>query len=65
MPFNENDSYSRKKRAKGHRDNNKILIHVRFPRELFEEISKEAESRGWSFAKMVVHLCEASIDGIE
>lgn len=33
--------------------------------ELFDQIYAEAKKRGWSFSRMVRHLCEASIEGIE
>lgn len=40
-------------------------VSIEFATPLFEQILAEAKSRGWSFARMVRHLCEASIDGIE
>lgn len=38
---------------------------IRWPKPLHDQIMAEAVKRGWSFSRMVRHLCEASIDGIE
>lgn len=40
-------------------------VEIRFYPTLFEKIRAEAIKRSWSFSRMVNHLCEASIDGIE
>lgn len=40
-------------------------LTINFPAELFDQINDEAKLRGWAFSSMVVHLCEASIEGIE
>lgn len=52
-------------RAKGMPQFHKTAIRCYFPPELFNQIQAEAAKRGWSFSHMVIHLCEASIDGIE
>lgn len=41
-----------------------VEIKVRFSVELFQQIHNEATVRGWPIARMVRHLCEASIEGI-
>lgn len=38
---------------------------IRWSKSLHDQIDAEAIRRGWSFSRMVRHLCEASIDGIE
>lgn len=38
---------------------------VWFNHELYDQVRAEAISRGWTFGRMVRHLCEASIEGIE
>lgn len=40
-------------------------VKIVFSIGLFDKILTEAKSREWSFGRMVRHLCEASIDGIE
>lgn len=40
-------------------------IQVTFGPELFESIRKEAATRDWPMSRMIRHLCEASIEGIE
>lgn len=50
---------------KGHKRYKRRVISIYFPPELFTQIDKEAKRRGWPFSDMVVHLCEASIEGIE
>ncbi len=40
-------------------------VEIRWPEPLFKAILAEATTRGWSFSRMVRHLCEASIEGIE
>lgn len=40
-------------------------VEIRWPEPLFQAILSEATSRSWSFSRMVRHLCEASIEGIE
>lgn len=39
--------------------------NIRWPKPLYDQIMAEAKQREWSFSRMVRHLCEASIDGIE
>lgn len=55
----------RGKIAGHHREDNRICIKIRFNEELFELVQTEALKREWSFSRMVRHLCEASIEGIE
>lgn len=43
----------------------KITTTVTLMPSLFHQIQSEARSRGWSFNRMVIFLCDASIDGIE
>ncbi len=51
--------------AKGSaRDTGRRDTKIAFPEALFNQIRDEAIKRGWSFARMVRHLCEASIEGI-
>lgn len=40
-------------------------IVVAFPEPLLDQVRAEAIKRGWSVSRMVRHLCEASIEGIE
>lgn len=40
-------------------------VVVAFPEPLLDQIRAEAIKRGWSVSRMVRHLCEASIEGIE
>lgn len=40
-------------------------IEVGFPKPLLDQIVAEAVKRGWSVCRMIRHLCEASIEGIE
>lgn len=51
--------------AKGFLMDGKPSANIRFPQYLFDKIRAEAERHGWSFNRMVIHLCEASIEGIE
>lgn len=51
--------------ARGVLKKGKPSVWVRFTPTLFEQIRTEALRRHWSFGRMVNHLCEASIDGIE
>jgi len=51
--------------AKGQYRNGKLAAWTTFPPALFNQIRDEAMKRGWSFNRMVVHLCDSSIDGIE
>lgn len=57
--------YTRAKPSRGYNRYGKKLVKVSFGTELFEQIRKEAAERGWGVARMVRHLCEASIEGIE
>lgn len=47
------------------RKGGKVGVQVTFTPELYKQVRAEAISRGWSISRMVNHLCEASIDGIE
>lgn len=38
---------------------------ITFTVGLHKQIDDEARSRSWTFSRMVRHLCEASIEGIE
>lgn len=42
-----------------------ILFSCYFNQDLFADIQAEAISRGWPVGRMIRHLCEASIEGIE
>lgn len=58
--------YRRKPRPlKGELRHKKRRMMINFSEELFGQIVKEANGRGWPFSRMVVFLCEASIEGIE
>ena len=57
--------YYRSRGAIGEVRNKHKRLTVNFPTELFDQINEEARQRNWSFSSMVVHLCEASIEGIE
>lgn len=52
-------------KARGRRRNNRPAVEIRFTQGLFDQIKAEAIAREWSFNRMVNHLCEASIEGIE
>ncbi len=41
------------------------IVKVRLPDSLYEQILSEAIKRQWPVARMIRHLCEASIEGIE
>jgi len=49
----------------GNMDCGKPYTKIRFTPLLFQQIIDEAARRQISFNAMVIHLCEASIDGIE
>lgn len=49
----------------GHLEYGRPFVKVRFTPELFKQIVAEATKREISFNQMVLHLCEASINGIE
>ncbi len=40
-------------------------INLRLPVPLYNQILTEAAKREWSVSRMIRHLCEASIEGIE
>lgn len=53
-------------RAKGTKVSSRSIEQcIWFNNELHEQIRAEAVQRGWTFSRMVRHLCEASIEGIE
>ena len=52
--------------AKDSRDDyGRLYTKIRFTDDLYFKIKEEAKQHNWPFARMVRHLCEASIDGIE
>lgn len=51
--------------AKGTKRKTGVIQSCWFNTELHEQIRLAAVKQGWTFAHMVRHLCEASIDGIE
>lgn len=51
--------------GKHYRRKGRFNVHIAFPDPLYLQILAEATQRQWSFAHMVRHLCESSIDGIE
>lgn len=57
--------YTTKRPARGYNRHGKKEVKVTLGTELFEQIRAEAYSRGWGVARMIRHLCEASVDGIE
>lgn len=57
--------YNKKSPAEGTKDFRQKRINVRFPEELWKQMRLEALSRGWGMQRMIRHLCEASIEGIE
>lgn len=42
-----------------------IVVSVYFNAELFQQLRAEALARGWPMSRLIRHLCEASIGGIE
>ena len=61
-----NYPYKRRYRdPKGESRHGKRRMQATFPVGLWKQIDDEAKQRGWPFARMIVHLCEASIEGIE
>ena len=58
------DMTNRKLALGTHRDG-KIQFSISLPPATFEQVWNEANLRGWSLTRMVAHLVEASIDGIE
>lgn len=57
--------FRRGPKVSGHMENGRPYVKVRFTPALFKQIIDEAAKREISFNQMVLHLCEASIDGIE
>lgn len=51
--------------AQGTRCRHGRLVSCYFNEELFLAIQKEAVARGWPLGRMIRHLCEASIEGVE
>lgn len=51
--------------AKGTIREGRLRFEIAFSPKLADKIRTEATLRGWSFGRMVRHLCEAAIDGIE
>ncbi len=63
-PSEINDRMDRP-RVGNHFNKGRRTVEIRWPEPLFKAILAEATLRGWSFSRMVRHLCEASIEGIE
>jgi hypothetical protein len=40
-------------------------MNIYAPKPLHNRLIAKAKRKGWSLSRMVVHLCEASIEGIE
>lgn len=64
-PFSISEQCRNCKPANGYRRKGRKAAEVLFDSMLHEQIRQEAISRGWSFSRMVRHLCDASIEGIE
>lgn len=57
--------YKPSRPATGTIDHRRVRTSIRWTKSLHTQIKAEAKHRGWSFGRMVRHLCEASIEGIE
>lgn len=47
------------------KSNGRYEIKITITKMLHSQLYKEAKARGWPMARLIVHLCEASIEGIE
>jgi hypothetical protein len=59
------NDHERKIPARGYNRHGKKEVKVTLGVELFDALRIEAKGRGWGIARMIRHLCESSIDGIE
>lgn len=44
---------------------NRVVLTIYLDQPLLLQIKAEADRRGWAISRMIRHLCEASIEGIE